>query len=91
VVSQSRIAFGKQLTERTFLGANAGLCALGGEASNQRFLDTFGLTLEHRLNHGFSVSMSVEPATSAALCRSDAIEFNRPRQFGLDLFREWSF
>jgi hypothetical protein len=35
--------------------------------------------------------MSVEPATSAALCRTDGIEFNRPRQFGLDLFREWSF
>ena len=89
---QSRIAFGKQLTERTFLSANAGLCSIGGQDSqNHRFLDAFGLTLEHRLNHGFSVQMSVEPATSAALCRTDAVEFNRPRQFGLDLFREWSF
>lgn len=92
VFAQSRIAFGKQLTERTFLGANAGLCAFGaGDAANQRFLDAFGLTLEHRLNHGFSVQMSVEPATSAALCRSDGVEFSRPRQFGFDLFREWSF
>jgi translocation and assembly module TamB len=89
---QSRIAFGKQLTERTFLSANAGLCSIGGQdAQNHRFLDAFGLTLEHRLNHGFSLQMSVEPATSAALCRTDAVEFNRPRQFGLDLFREWSF
>jgi translocation and assembly module TamB len=91
VFAQSRIAFGKQLTERTFLSANAGLCTFGGEAQSHRFLDAFGLTLEHRLNHGFSVQMSVEPATSAALCRTDAVEFNRPRQFGLDLFREWSF
>lgn len=92
VLWQSRIAFGKQLTERTFLSANAGLCSIGGQdAQNHRFLDAFGLTLEHRLNHGFSVQMSVEPATSAALCRTDAVEFNRPRQFGLDLFREWSF
>jgi translocation and assembly module TamB len=90
VFSQSRIALGKQLTERTFLSANAGLCTFGGDAQH-RFLDAFGLTLEHRLNHGFSVQMSVEPATSAALCRTDAVEFNRPRQFGLDLFREWSF
>ena len=92
VLWQSRIAFGKQLTERTFLSANAGLCSIGGQdAQNHRFLDAFGLTLEHRLNHGFSLEMSVEPATSAALCRTDAVEFNRPRQFGLDLFREWSF
>jgi translocation and assembly module TamB len=92
VLRQSRIAFGKQLTERTFLSANAGFCSIGGqEAQSHRFLDAFGLTLEHRLNHGFSVQMSVEPATSAALCRTDAVEFNRPRQFGLDLFREWSF
>ncbi|MGQ0714604.1 MAG: translocation/assembly module TamB domain-containing protein [Gemmatimonadaceae bacterium] len=92
VIAQSRIALGKQLTERTFLSANAGLCSLtGSDAQNHRFLDAFGLTLEHRLNHGFSVQMSVEPATSAALCRTDAVEFNRPRQFGLDLFREWSF
>jgi translocation and assembly module TamB len=92
ILAQSRIAFGKQLTERTFLSANAGLCSIGGQDSqNHRFLDAFGLTLEHRLNHGFSVQMSVEPATSAALCRTDAVEFNRPRQFGLDLFREWSF
>ncbi|HJR66952.1 MAG TPA: translocation/assembly module TamB domain-containing protein [Gemmatimonadaceae bacterium] len=92
LVWQSRIAFGKQLTERTFLSANAGLCSIGGQDSqNHRFLDAFGLTLEHRLNHGFSLQMSVEPATSAALCRTDAVEFNRPRQFGLDLFREWSF
>ena len=92
IVRQSRIALGKQLTERTFLSANAGLCSIGGQdAQNHRFLDAFGLTLEHRLNHGFSLQMSVEPATSAALCRTDAVEFNRPRQFGLDLFREWSF
>jgi translocation and assembly module TamB len=92
ILAQSRIAFGKQLTERTFLSANAGLCSIGGQdAQNHRFLDAFGLTLEHRLNHGFSLQMSVEPATSAALCRTDAVEFNRPRQFGLDLFREWSF
>jgi translocation and assembly module TamB len=92
ILSQSRIAFGKQLTERTFLSANAGLCTIGGqEAESHRFLDAFGLTLEHRLNHGFSVQASIEPATSAALCRTDAVEFNRPRQFGLDLFREWSF
>jgi translocation and assembly module TamB len=91
VIAQSRIALGKQLTERTFLSANAGLCTFGGDAQNHHFFDAFGLTLEHRLNHGFSVQMSVEPATSAALCRTDAVEFNRPRQFGLDLFREWSF
>jgi len=92
ILAQSRIAFGKQLTERTFLSANAGLCTIGGQdAQDHRFLDAFGLTLEHRLNHGFSLQMSVEPATSAALCRTDAVEFNRPRQFGLDLFREWSF
>ena len=92
VFQRSRIAVGKQLSERTFLSANAGLCTIGaGGSQNQRFFDAFGFTLQHRLNHGFSFEMSVEPATSAALCRTDAVEFNRPRQFGLDFFREWSF
>jgi translocation and assembly module TamB len=90
-IAQSRIALGKQLTERTFLSANAGLCTFAGDAQDLRFIDALGLTLEHRLNHGFSVQLSVEPATNKALCRTDVIEFNRPRQIGLDLFREWSF
>ncbi|HEX5437897.1 MAG TPA: translocation/assembly module TamB domain-containing protein [Gemmatimonadaceae bacterium] len=86
----SRIGVGKQIGERTFVTANYGLCKLGGTGSNQSLADELGVTVERRLNDGFSVEASSEPASTALLCgRPD--DRNTPRQFGLDLFREWSF
>ncbi|HET7585785.1 MAG TPA: translocation/assembly module TamB domain-containing protein [Gemmatimonadaceae bacterium] len=90
VLSGSRIGVGKQLGDRTFVTANAGLCSLASN-SNQSFTSALGLTVEHRLNHGYSVQLSVEPATQALLCRAGQADFATPAQFGVDLFREWSF
>ncbi|HET7566055.1 MAG TPA: translocation/assembly module TamB domain-containing protein [Gemmatimonadaceae bacterium] len=85
----SRIGVGKQIGERTFLTANYGLCKFGG-TSNQSLADALGVTVERRLSNGFSVQASSEPASTALLCgRVD--DRDTPRQFGFDLFREWSF
>jgi translocation and assembly module TamB len=90
VLEGSRIAVGKQLDDRTFLTANAGLCALTNRGDHN-FTESLGLTLERRLEHGFTAQVAMEPGSVALLCRPGRFELNTPRQFGFDLFREWSF
>ncbi|MEJ7809914.1 MAG: translocation/assembly module TamB domain-containing protein [Gemmatimonadaceae bacterium] len=92
LLSGSRIGLGKQLGERTFLTANAGLCGLAGKAGNNvTFSQSLGLTLEHQLRRNFSAQLGVEPAATALLCNRGTVDINTPRQLGFDLFREWSF
>ncbi|HET7551668.1 MAG TPA: translocation/assembly module TamB [Gemmatimonadaceae bacterium] len=98
VLSGTRIGVGKQVGERTFLTVNAGLCGLGGlggsQATGASFEKALGVTIEHRLNDGFSVQASMEPSSAALQCRPGlgASDIgNRPPQYGFDIFREWSF
>ncbi|MDQ2929761.1 MAG: translocation/assembly module TamB domain-containing protein [Gemmatimonadota bacterium] len=89
-LSGSRIGVGKQLGQKTFLTADAGLCQLG--ASSSSFSSTIGITLEYRIAQHFSLQASSEPSTLSLLCRPGITTIgNRPRQFGFDLFRDWSF
>ncbi|HUF29813.1 MAG TPA: translocation/assembly module TamB domain-containing protein [Gemmatimonadaceae bacterium] len=85
-LSGLRLGVGKQLGERTFVTANAGLCAI-----NERFTEALGVTVEQRLDKGFSLQFGTEPATISLLCDRGVADINTPRQFGFDLFREWSF
>ena len=100
----ARLGVGKQLTDRTFVSANAGLCQIGqflgqgnGGASPtlkpQDFAESVGLKVEHRLNSGFSLSFGSEPATSALLCNQTSARgfVATPRQYGFDLFKTWQF
>ena len=89
-LSGSRIGVGKQLGQRAFLTANAGLCALSTPSNT--FTSSIGVTLEYRLGKQFSLQASSEPSTISLLCRPGATSIGvRPRQYGFDLFREWSF
>jgi translocation and assembly module TamB len=90
-LSGSRIGVGKQLGQRAFLTADAGLCGLSS-SSTSNFSSTIGITLEYRLAQHFSLQASSEPSTLSLLCRPGITTIgNRPRQFGFDLFRDWSF
>ena len=90
-LSGSRIGVGKQLGQRAFLTANAGLCGLSSQSTSS-FSSTIGITLEYRLAQHFSLQASSEPSTTSLLCRLGGNTIgNRPRQLGFDLFREWSF
>src|SRR5450432_708225 len=53
-LSGSRIGVGKQLGQRAFLTANAGLCAISN-SSTANFSSTIGITLEYRLAQHFSL------------------------------------
>jgi translocation and assembly module TamB len=89
----TRIGVGKQIGERTFVTANAGLCAVSRQTTGSQasFAQTLGITVEVRLNNGFSIQTGVEPAASALLCNRPGAIVQTPQQLGFDLFREWSF
>ena len=89
-LSGSRIGLGKQIGERAFLTANAGLCSISNPSNT--FTSSIGVTLEYRLGQQFSLQASSEPSTLSLLCRPGVTSIGvRPRQYGFDLFREWSF
>ncbi|HEX6534423.1 MAG TPA: translocation/assembly module TamB domain-containing protein [Gemmatimonadaceae bacterium] len=90
----TRIGVGKQIGERTFLTVNAGLCGLAGAqaSGSQSFAQSLGVTVNYRLNDGYSLQASSEPSTTALQCSAGLSGIGtRPRQYGFDLFREWSF
>lgn len=90
----TRIGVGKQIGERTFLTVNAGLCGLGGQqaSSSTSFAQSLGITVDYRLNDGWSLQASSEPSSIALQCQPGLTSIgNRPRQFGFDLFRDWNF
>ena len=94
-LANSRVTLGKQINERTFIGLDAGLCALGNKTSGYSAFDQLGLAINHRLAHGFSVSAGYEPSASVKACDATGIaqqlSSQPPHQFGLDLTRSWTF
>jgi len=73
-------------------GTIAVSCAAISTSSTANFSSTIGITLEYRLAQHFSLQASSEPSTLSLLCRPGITTIgNRPRQFGFDLFRDWSF
>jgi translocation and assembly module TamB len=98
VLAGTRIGVGKQVGERTFITANAGLCEIasgrqsGAATSGASFYNSLGITVEHRVKGGYSLQASVEPSQAALQCRPGAAETTRrPQQIGFDLFGEWHF
>jgi translocation and assembly module TamB len=93
----TRIGVGKQLGKRTFVSANTNLCQLddllGRNLDTSKLFESIGVTLEHRLNNGFSAALSVEPKSSALLCTNTGQSgfLSTPRQLGADLFKVWRF
>ncbi|HEX2716678.1 MAG TPA: translocation/assembly module TamB domain-containing protein [Gemmatimonadaceae bacterium] len=99
-IGTTRVTVGKQVNERTFIGLDAGLCDLAGvnnNGSGDKRSSLFnpqslGLRVEQRLTHGFSASAAYEPSDAAKRCNlGTLLTQQRPRQWGFDLFRTWSF
>ncbi len=93
----TRLGVGKQLGKRTFVSANTNLCQLDDLLTNNlntdRLWKSIGVTLEHRLNNGFSAALSVEPGSTALVCNTSGQGgfLSTPRQLGADLFKVWRF
>jgi hypothetical protein len=97
-LKRTRVGVGKQIGSKTFVSANTNLCQLGGflegeSGTTEELIQSFGVKLEQRLRHNFSLSLSAEPSTAALRCApagSSARGFiSSPPQFGLDLFKIW--
>lgn len=101
VLSGTRFNCAKQLSDRTFVRLDAGLCQVGqivggGSGNVANFADNIGVKLDYVLRPDLTASVGVEPPTSALLCAQNIGASARgfaptPRQFGFDLFRVWRF
>lgn len=101
VLSGTRFNCAKQLSDRTFVRLDAGLCRVGqlvsgASATGVNFADNIGVKLDYLLRPDLTASIGVEPPTSAVLCAANAGASARgfaptPRQIGFDLFRVWRF
>jgi translocation and assembly module TamB len=101
IFSGARLGVGRQLGDRTFVSASAGLCQVGsllgggGTSSGGNLYESLGAKVDYRLNENVGVSASFEPGTTALLCNA-GISATRgfapsPPQWGFDIFRTWRF
>ncbi|MDA1080208.1 MAG: translocation/assembly module TamB domain-containing protein [Gemmatimonadetes bacterium] len=101
VLQGTRFNCAKQITDNLFVRLDAGLCQVGkfvdpnGTSSGPlQLADAFGVKLDWRMAADFTVSVGLEPPTSAVFCRDDVSARGfapTPRQIGFDLFRLWRF
>lgn len=101
ILQGTRFNCAKQLSDRLFVRLDAGLCQVDrlvdpGTASSSRtaLTEALGAKLDYRLAAEYTLSIGVEPPTSALYCRDDASARGfapTPRQVGFDLFRLWRF
>jgi translocation and assembly module TamB len=100
VLQGTRFNCAKQLSDRLFVRLDAGLCGVGrlvdpsAAGSNISFADALGAKFDYRLASEYTLSLGVEPPSSAVYCRD--VETARgfvptPRQLGFDLVRLWRF
>ena len=92
VLAASRFGVGKQVGDKTYVSANVGLCWIQSSASSTSFSQSLGVSLEQQLGTRFYLMASMEPSSAALLCKPGTTDIgSHPKQYGLDLFREWSF
>ena len=98
VLSGTRFNCAKQLSDKTFVRLDAGLCVStgSGSAGVANFAENIGVKLDYLLRPDLTASVGVEPPTTAIMCAGDIGARARgfaptPRQIGFDLFRVWRF
>ena len=100
----TRLGGEKQISDKLFLSFSTGLCQLSGDVRgdpSQQGLNGFVNAIEGKLEYRFPVSaperLSLragrEPAASALRCNAGSVRgfVATPQQWGLSLFRSWSF
>jgi translocation and assembly module TamB len=102
VLSGTRLGGEKQISNRLFLSFSTGLCQLSGSDKDQPGVTGFVNSIEGKLEYRFpmiapdqlSLRAGREPAASALRCGSTGNLRGfvaTPQQWGLSLFRSWSF
>jgi translocation and assembly module TamB len=102
VLSGTRLGGEKQISDRLFLSFSTGLCQFGNsDNKDQNGVTGFVNSIEGKLEYRFpllapdqlSLRAGREPAASALRCGSGNVRgfVATPQQWGLSLFRSWSF
>jgi translocation and assembly module TamB len=101
VLSGTRLGGEKQISDRLFLSFSTGLCQFGSDNKEQSGVTGFVNSIEGKLEYRFplvapeqlSLRAGREPAASALRCGSGNVRgfVATPQQWGLSLFRSWSF
>jgi hypothetical protein len=104
VLSSTRLGGEKQISDRLFLSFSAGLCALGagsGTDRQQQGVGGFVNSIEGKLEYRFpllapdqlSLRAGREPMASGRCLGTSSLRgfVATPQQWGLSLFRSWSF
>jgi translocation and assembly module TamB len=103
VLSGTRLGGEKQISDRLFLSFSTGLCQLGSSADkDQQGMTGFVNSIEGKLEYRFpitapdqlSLRAGREPAASALRCGATGSLrgfVSTPQQWGISLFRSWSF
>jgi hypothetical protein len=101
VLSGTRLGGEKQISDRLFLSFSTGLCQLSNSDKEQTGVTGFVNSIEGKLEYRFpliapdqlSLRAGREPAASALRCGSGNVRgfVATPQQWGLSLFRSWSF
>lgn len=90
VFSGVQLGFGRQISDRTWVTLQAGLCRGQGQGQGLPNINSFGAKLERILAGGYGFSLSADPSTKDLFCGSEGFA-PTPRQYGLDFYRAWRF
>ena len=92
VLAGSRFGVGKQIGDNTYVSANAGLCWLQSSAASSSFSQSLAVSVEQRVSTRYFLMASMEPSSASLLCKPGTTDIgSHPKQYGLDIFRDWSF
>ncbi len=93
LLANTRVGGGIQLTDRTYLSGNVGLCPLAAQNQTFSITDLLGLRVEYRVNSTYALSASVEPSTAGLLCGQTNVRgfASTPPQLGFDFTGVWRF
>ena len=99
ILASTRVGVGGQIARNTYFTFSTGLCGLapqtaGGGDALSLFAQGLGAKIERRFSRGLSLSLGLEPGSSAQACGRLGISrtFQQtPPQIGIDFFRTWTF
>ncbi len=97
ILAQTRVGVGGQIARNTYMTFSTALCGLApqtGADPLSLFAQGLGLKVERRFERGLSLSLGVEPGSSALACGRQGVSrtFQQtPPQVGFDFFRSWTF
>ena len=101
IFASTRLGGEKQISDRLFLSFSTGLCPFSGVDDQNSGLGGIGRSIEGKVEYRFllsgpnrlSVRGGLDPSANSLRCGVGSVRgfVSTPQQWGLSLFRSWSF